>query len=217
MKMSSLSGVLCAAVFSFISMSSHAALVGRLPVTPGGTDYQAAYDTTLDITWVTNAALSGVGNWTTQLAWASNLNYLGYDDWRLASMSVSTPPGTYIPTSNMVSCATATEVACRDNELGYMYYFNLDGTGDNTGDQTAGNVILTDIQTGYWTDTEFNSSLAWVFLFGVGNQGAGLHYGGQYGWAVRDGDVLATPAPAAVWLFGSGLLGLIGMSRWNLK
>jgi hypothetical protein len=34
-------------------------------------------------------------------------------------------------------------------------------------------------------------------------------------WAVRDGDVAASvvPLPAAAWLFGSGLLGLFGVSR----
>ena len=33
-------------------------------------------------------------------------------------------------------------------------------------------------------------------------------------WAVHDGDVVSSvPVPAAVWLFGSGLLGLIGMAR----
>jgi hypothetical protein len=31
--------------------------------------------------------------------------------------------------------------------------------------------------------------------------------------AVRDGDVSSVPVPAAVWLFGSGLLGLIGIAR----
>jgi hypothetical protein len=32
-------------------------------------------------------------------------------------------------------------------------------------------------------------------------------------WAVRDGDVGVVPVPAAIWLFGSGLLGLIGIAR----
>ena len=35
-------------------------------------------------------------------------------------------------------------------------------------------------------------------------------------WAVRDGDVAAAavvPVPAAVWMFGSGLLGLLGLNR----
>jgi len=41
---------------------------------------------------------------------------------------------------------------------------------------------------------------AWVFLF-------------YYALAVRPGDVSAVPVPAAVWLFGSGLMGLLGLAR----
>ena len=39
---------------------------------------------------------------------------------------------------------------------------------------------------------------------------------GAYAWAVHDGDVAAlssVPVPAAVWLFGSGLFGLLGFAR----
>ncbi|MGB7934539.1 MAG: PEP-CTERM sorting domain-containing protein [Gammaproteobacteria bacterium] len=34
-----------------------------------------------------------------------------------------------------------------------------------------------------------------------------------FAWAVHLSDVSAIPVPATVWLFGSGLLGLIGISR----
>jgi hypothetical protein len=35
-----------------------------------------------------------------------------------------------------------------------------------------------------------------------------------YAWAVRSGDVVsAVPVPATVWLFGSGLIGLLGIAR----
>ena len=34
-----------------------------------------------------------------------------------------------------------------------------------------------------------------------------------YAWAVRSGDVSAVPVPAAIWLFGSGLLGITGIAR----
>ena len=61
MKKSHLLSAVCAVLFSFITVSANATLHGRLPLTPGGTDYQAAYDDVLDITWTTNAAL-GVGH-----------------------------------------------------------------------------------------------------------------------------------------------------------
>ena len=36
---------------------------------------------------------------------------------------------------------------------------------------------------------------------------------GDYAWAVQSGDISAVPVPAAVWLFGSGLIGLAGFDR----
>ena len=211
MKKARLLGAMCAVLFTFITVSANAALVGRLPVTPGGNDFQAAYDDVLDITWVTNGALSGLGTWYSQTAWAANLDYLGFDDWRLAAMSVSAglPTGT---TGSVVDCRSATELACRDNELGYMYYYNLAGSGCNncTGPQwidyspscspSCGWILTVGQYTDdsfqligpYYSLTEASSNEAWNFSFDSGNQ----YYIGKvplnlysYGWAVRAGDV----------------------------
>ena len=51
-------------------------------------------DTVLNITWVANAGLSneqlsGPATWQQLVTWADTLVYGGYDDWRLASMSVA--------------------------------------------------------------------------------------------------------------------------------
>ena len=35
----------------------------------------------------------------------------------------------------------------------------------------------------------------------------------NFAWAVHDGDVSAVPILAAVWLFGSGIVGLIGIAK----
>lgn len=56
-------GTVCAVLFAFITVSANAALVSQL----GG---RAAYDDVLDITWITNAGLSGGNNWDNQVAWA---------------------------------------------------------------------------------------------------------------------------------------------------
>lgn len=45
-------------VWILLSLSVHAEHVGRLPATPGGTDFQAVYDTDREITWVADANLS---------------------------------------------------------------------------------------------------------------------------------------------------------------
>ena len=210
MKKSRLIGVVCAILFSFISVSANAALVSRL----GGA---AAYDTVLDITWLTDASPIGGGNWDLQVAWADSLDTLGFDDWRLASMSVSAgvPTGT---TDSVVDCSAESELLCRDNELGYMFYQNMGGSfnDDKTGTQTVDGVELTGVQSFYWSGTAYapNPINAWAFDFSDGVQfnGDKIDPGG-HGWAVRAGDVSAVPVPAAVWLFGSGLLGLVGMAR----
>jgi len=85
-----------------VSLNAGAVLQGRLPLTPGGTDYQVYYDTDLDITWLANANLAatntfgvaGVGpggemNWATAQAWIAAMNaasYLGHSAWRLPTV-----------------------------------------------------------------------------------------------------------------------------------
>ncbi len=199
-----LAGVFCLCMV----VPAEATLMSRL----GGA---AAYDDVLDITWVTDADLSGSGNWAGQVAWADSLDYLGFDDWRLASMSVARglPTGTAASVvSGHTSCTP--EPACRDNELGYMFYHNLGGIfgNDLTGNQTVDGVDLMNIQSHYWSGTEFNSSLAWLFNFPGGSQDSSDKLRSFHGWAVRSGDVSAVPAPGTVLLLGIGLAGL-GFAR----
>lgn len=189
-----------------LATSAQAALDSRL----GGA---AAYDDVLDITWLTNANALGSGTWQDQVDAAAALDTLGFDDWRLASISVSAglPTGT---TTSVVSCDGSNEVACRDNELAYMYVHNMDGSGNNTGTQVVDGISLTDVQSFYWSGTEVVSSDAWGFAFDVGGRFSNFKLIDNYsGWAVRSGDVDVVPLPAAVWLFGSSLLALIGIGR----
>lgn len=181
-------GAVCAVLFSFITVSANAELVSRL----GG---QAAYDTVLDITWTTNAGLSEPEHQFHQIKWAKDLNYLGFDDWRLPWMSVAA--------SGRVDCSTATELACRDNEYGYMFYHNLGGVewDDLTGTQTIGDVTLSNIQSDYWSGTFWQPPDSYpvgdLFGFDTGKiEPAPYHTCCFYGWAVRDGDV--SPPPISV-------------------
>jgi hypothetical protein len=65
------------------------------------------------------------------------------------------------------------------------------------------------------------TGFGWLYYFDGGIRGPSSGYktilstaAPRAVWAVRDGDVLAAvPLPAAVWLFGSGLLGLAGFAR----
>jgi hypothetical protein len=118
-------------------------------------------------------------------------------------------------TKLVIDCSAASEMDCRDNELGYMFYHNMGGNlfDNKTGNQTVDGVLLTDVQSEYWSGTEDGIN-AWFFVYDDGSLGVSdpnLRF--RYGWAVRDGDVGPVPIPAAVWLFGSGLLGLIAVAR----
>jgi len=48
---------------------------------------------------------------------------------------------------------------------------------------------------------------------GIGYQGCCSKVDSFYAWAVQSGDVSTVSVPAAVWLFGSGLLGLVSVAK----
>jgi hypothetical protein len=86
----------------------------------------------LDITWTQDANLiMQTDDWDGAVAWADQRIFGGFDDWRLASMSVAAglPTGR---TASVVDCSTATEEDCRDNELGHMFYQNLGACPETT-------------------------------------------------------------------------------------
>ena len=65
----------------------------------------------------------------------------------------------------------------------------------------------------YWSGSEFEGPTAhMIFFFTTGSQYS-VQSGDGFAWAVADGDIGAVPVPAAVWLFGSGLIGLVGLAR----
>lgn len=165
------------------------------------------YDDVLDITWTQNANLWGTtGTWSSALAWADGLSFGGFDDWRLATISSTSPTG------SAFDCSSGTAAACAaaGNELGFMYYHNMDGSGDNRGTQTVDGVALNNVQFFYWSGTEFNFFGAWNFVFVHGGQGAHVKNSitSNTAWAVRPGDVFVVPVPATWLLLGAGLAGL---------
>jgi hypothetical protein len=189
------------------------------------------YDTVLDITWVRDASLcaslnncvnrddstvSGGMTWDDANTWAANLVYEGFSDWRLPYSSVVAGAG---PITSIYLCTGAgDEVACRNNEMGYMFYYNLDGTtgSPKTGNQTAlGGEMLTNIQDFHWSGTAFDSLTAYMFNFTSGLQGTVIKDLPLAAWAVRPGDVgaAAVPEPASGVLFGIGALAMLWATR----
>ena len=218
-------GVWCIAVFGFFTLPTQAALVSRL-------NGEAVYDTDLDITWVANAnlaasnqfgvtsgiiltgAAAGQMTWDTAQSWIAGMNaanYLGLNDWRL--------PTTQTPDA---SCSTSQVNAignnCTRSEMGHLFYIELGGTAGNnilySGDPDLAK--FQNIVSSYYWSTDYTPTVplgdAYHFNFGAGDQIGSGKTATDNVWAVRSGDV-AVPLPAAIWLFGSGFLNLIGIAR----
>lgn len=176
------------------------------------------YDTDLDITWLQNANMGagssyddgfsttdGLMIWQNAVAWAANLVYGGYDDWRL-------------PTAlNQDNSGPCSGYNCTGSEMGHLFYSELGVTaGSSILDGTASELAkFSDIQSYYWSGTEgpSHSHSAWYFSYYTGFQDtACMDCTGGYAWAVRDGDVAAAvPEPGSLSLLGAGsLLGWLG-------
>ena len=142
------------------------------------------------------SGVNGVMNWFGAQAWANSLNYGGYNDWRLPNAGLS-------PVMGYVS----------NSEMGHLFYNELGGTAGSS----IPNTFINNQFNGYWSGSEYapDPFHAWYFST-LGSQGIifGQGKGSLFGaFAVRTGDVATVPVPGAVWLFGSVMLGLLGLKR----
>ena len=122
--------------------------------------------------------------------WADQLNFNGHNNWRL-------------PTAlNIDSSGPCERTGCTDSEMGRLDY-NADFS------------LFTNFSSNtiFWSNTESMvlEGYAWDFNFNTHDQVEVIQSALRYAWAVHDGDITAVPLPAAIWLFGSGLLGLAGV------
>jgi len=208
MKKSRLMGAVCTVLFTLISTPSHAVLI---PVLGG----QAYYDEDADLTWLADANVSGLMNWADANTWAAGLTVDGIGGWRLpdtlqpdASCDGQLDPGGSFNLQGFGS-------NCTGSEMGNMFYNvlgNTAGSLSNTGP-------FSNVESGlYWSATAYAPATtnSWIFDINNGNQVYGDAVTNSfYAWAVQSGNVAlsSVPVPAAMWLFGSGLIGLIGIAK----
>lgn len=178
---------------------------------------------------------SGLMNWASANAWLASLTVDGVSGWQLPttgpvngssfdyfnfSYNGSTDTGFNISAPGSVyPSSTSSEMAnLFYNTLGNKAYCDTTASCPQPGWGLTNTGPFSNVQThgDYLSGTEFLPDMdrVWVFEFNQGSQ-SGTYpkflYG--YAWAVRPGDVGAVPVPAAAWLFGSGLLGLLGVAR----
>lgn len=188
-----------------LSTSANAALVERL----GGLAY---YDDATNLTWLADANAGGKMTWVDANAWVAGLDIAGVTGWRL--------PSTLQPdTSCNQQGGGESKGICSGSEMGNLFY-NVLGGSAGASIVSSHNVnydLFSNVQSfTYWSSTVYEPlapDYAWDFSMLLGIQGADYGLNTYHAWAVQSGDVSAVPVPAAAWLFGSGLIGLVGMAK----
>jgi hypothetical protein len=147
---------------------------------------------------------TGVMTWFGAQAWANNLTLGGVTGWSLPS------------TPN-----EATGYNVTSSQMGDLFYNQLGVSAYNSiATSTNPNYnLFTNVQSyWYWSGSEYapNADGAWHFNTNYGSQvnnPKDSQFYEFYAWAVRPGDVAAVPVPGAFWLFGSAMVGLMGLKR----
>lgn len=187
---------------------AYASLLGRdidgNPVDAYSTESVFLYDTDLDVTWLRNAGASSRATWHQVTTWVSALVVGSFDDWRL--------PSSYdIGTSNICR-----GYYCPQSELGHLWFSELGnsyGNPVNPGPFLNFKGVTHVSYPTYWTSTLAapDASHVWVFNTSVGFQGTTIGSAGDWGFAVRGGDVAAPiPEPKTSVLLLLGVVALGG-------
>ncbi|WP_045226417.1 DUF1566 domain-containing protein [Methyloterricola oryzae] len=163
-------------------------------------------------------AASGQMTWYGAMAWADQLAYGGFSDWRLPHIPQPDP-----------TCLTQDEelgishgYRCRGSEMGHLYYVDFSnftpGTLLNGNRVSSGGIEFKGIGVFYWSDAAYAplADNSWFFNF-QGFQGANASYATDYfAWGVRDGDVLPELSiDRARWRARSGLLTVTGRLKFS--
>ena len=221
--------ILCATVLAFMSATTNAALVDL----GGG----LIYDEDQDLTWTQDAGMSGLLSWDEATTWVGDLVFGGFDDWRLATTTQFDDPTCSGDVRGDFFFESRTDCLGGEMELlTYLYdpwtndlFENLNRTRYWTatpyrdGIDPCIDYPAYEVECNITNDDGDREGFYWQWGFtgwgGFNGPAFKTTMAGtadRYAWAVRDGGgvlAAATPIPAAIYLFGSGLLGLFGVMK----
>lgn len=150
------------------------------------------------------AGLQGFVSWFGAKAFVNylnSINYAGSNQWVLPTAGANPPTDFNKPGS----------------QFGELFYDELGGTVPGPIPNT--NFFSNEERNSlYWLNTELASipNGAWAFHTCCGGSAVNTEKGSSFFvWAVAPGNLLAAPVPVpgAIWMFGTGLLGLLGLKR----
>ena len=196
-------------IVTFTTTGANAALVSALIG-------QVVNDTDLNITWLANGNLAatvtfgvngiatdGTMSWQTAQLWIAAMNsanYLGYNDWRLPTITDTCTPGCLFFFSGTVwgynNPNTSEMSHLYHNELGNKGFYDTFGVGPLAGWGLVNTGPFSNLQPGlYWSGTEYasNTSLAWDYGFDFGYQAFFNKNDLMFTMAVRPGQVDTVP------------------------
>jgi hypothetical protein len=152
------------------------------------------------------SSYTGAMSWWGATAWANQLVYGGFADWRLPAAL------------NQDGSGPCTGNNCSGSELGHLFYSELGGIAGNsllsgTDPDLPKFSNITDDVWWFGTEDSLFSFNAWTFRMFDGSQLSGNKGAGPiYAWAVRSGDVAAISEPPSYALAMAALV-LLGWSR----
>lgn len=159
---------------------------------------------------------NGLLTWWGAMAWAENLQYGGFSDWRLPT-SMQPDAGC---TGQNRNANLSYGYGCTGSELGHLFYDELGGIAGNDlqVQHNASFNLFTQVKTDYWTATPliFPGAGDGAFLLDMhsGEQQIGQPAFTSYAWAVRDGDIAAAvPLPTGGALAVAALVALAAVRR----